>query len=266
MAVPAFLASSFSYRVDHGVTDVADVIVSLRDELLNQQAPAWTEPVAGTFKSPVDGNGRFFDFDIVKITATRLSMVMRNDTGQVVADRRADITAVDEVRYYTGQFHCVIEFVNVSVANVGEMLACGVTELSPDSTANILTNTWATGTRSAAGTADGQGTEWNEYHMSDNGAMTFTRRARNPRASDNADVVLVTHGGRMVALPMEVSATPKGLTLKQPIGRIYQCMIVDDAFPTGAELTIPIDDALTGVFKVSVRVADLGARNAWRMA
>ena len=58
MAVPTFLNAPFrSLKIT--ITDVADIITSLRSELLALADP-WTEPVAGTFKSTARADGVFF--------------------------------------------------------------------------------------------------------------------------------------------------------------------------------------------------------------
>lgn len=270
MAVPAYLASSFSYREDKGVTDVADVIVALRDELKNQQVPAWTEPVAGTFKSPPDANGRFFEFDIAAASTTRINMVTRNDQGRQINDRTADITAIDTVRYFTGQYHCVIDFVNISVATTGEFIGCGVTELSPDSTADIMENTWMFGRRNSAGTLDTAMDTWPEFDMVDNGTVTAFRRGVVALTANGTStpIPLWSHTGRVITIPAGLTSTPKSAphTNRQPIGRVYQAILVDsNSFGPGDELVVPIDDALTGKFKVSMRGLDTQLRLAWRM-
>lgn len=267
MAIPAYLASSFSYRVDRGVTDVADVIVSLRDELLNQQSPAWTEPVSGTFKSPPDVNGRYFEFDISALSTTRLEMVLRDDAGREINDRTADITAIDTVRLYTGQFHCMIEMVNISVGTTGEALGCGVTDLTPDASDAVLVNTWMVGRRNSAGTLDANMDECNEFEMVDNGSVAAARRIRGHIDPSAAFVPLWSHTGRILTVPVELNSTPKGSphSTRQPVGVVYQHLMVDDEFGPGDEVTVPIDDALVGTFKVSVRSAGGGARTAWRI-
>jgi hypothetical protein len=49
------------------------------------------------------------------------------------------------------------------------------------------------------------------------------------------------------------------------MGRTAQCVIVDQSqFPAGAEITVPLGGAVTGVFKVDGCLATSGLRTAWR--
>ena len=62
MAVPTFLNAPFrSLKIT--ITDVADIITNLRSELTALDDP-WTEPVAGTFKSPARADGAFFTITV----------------------------------------------------------------------------------------------------------------------------------------------------------------------------------------------------------
>lgn len=267
MAVPAFLASSFSYRVDAGVADVADTIIALRDELLNQQTPAWTEPIGGTFRSPPDGNGRFFEFDILRISAVRLSMVVRDDTGTEILDGTAEIDVTDVVRLFTGQFYCQIEFENHQSANFGEALGCGITDLTPEPSDAVRSNIWAHARRNAAGALQTNTDSWAEFFMIDNGVVAASGRARSALTAGNLEIEQRTHTGSIITQPVELNSTPKGNPsgFQQPIGRVHQYVMCSGEFAHGAELTVPIDDALTGVFKVTVR-AELTQLAAWRIA
>ncbi len=269
MAVPAFLSSSFSYPEDVGVTDVANVIIALRDELLNQQTPAWTEPVGGTFKSPPDANGRFIEFDISAVSTTRIRMLARDDSGRTIKNRTADITATDTVRYFTGRHYAVIEFVNVTVATTGEAIGCGLTDLTPDASSAVRDNAWMFGRRDSAGTLDATSDTWSEFDMFDNGTIASVRRAEAPADSTATAIALWSHTGRLVTRPVLLCSTPKAnpFSARQPIGRLYQSVVVPDELGPGDEVTVPIDDALSGVFKVTVRTVDNAAfRNAWRIA
>ena len=267
MAVPAFLLSSFSYREDVGIDDVADVITALRDELLNQQTPPWTEPVGGTFKSPPDGNGRFFEFDIVTISPTRLSMVVRDDTGTEILDGTADIDTNDVVRYFTGQYHCQIEFEGHTSAGIGEAMGCGITDMTPEASDITRANVWAHARRNAAGALDAATNVWHEFRMLNNGVVAGASRALASLLGAGTNTALFTHSGNIVTKPVELNSTPQGNphALLQPIGRVYQHLVVSDEFSFGAELIVPIDDALVGAFKVSVRAVS-NHLAAWRIA
>lgn len=272
MAIPIFLASSFSYLQMIGVTDVADVIVAFRDEVLNQQTPAWTEPVAGTFKSPPDANGRFFEVDLVATTSVRLGITVRDDTGFELMEREAQLgggtSSEDNCRIYTGQFHMRIEFEDHGGGALGETIGAGITDLSPEPSDIIRHNTWANGRRSSAGTADASGDTLGDFFMLDNGLAAVDRRPLGILTTANTVAPLFTHSGSIITRPVVMTSVAPGnpLGADQPIGRLHQCLQVDDNFAAGAELTVPIDDALTGVFKVTVAAFDNSYKIAWRKA
>jgi hypothetical protein len=49
------------------------------------------------------------------------------------------------------------------------------------------------------------------------------------------------------------------------MGRAAQCVLVDQSqFAAGAEITVPLGGAATGVFKVDGCLATSGLRTAWR--
>lgn len=267
MAVPAHLNSSFSFREMLAVTDVADVIVAIRDELLNQQSPAWTEPVSGTFKSPPDANGRFVEFDISASSTTRIAFVVRDDTGAQVIDQTADMAAVDRVYIYSGQFYLQVEFMHHG-SGAPECFGCGITDISPEATDSQPTNVWAHGRRNNAGTLDAAMDAWSEYAMFDDTTVGKIRRAVNMTNAANAGLTFRTQSGMQIVFPVNLTRDPRTDPTAEPwfCGRLHQAILVDDFRAAGEEIVVPIDDALTGVFRVSGRTSDNGCKMAWRSA
>ena len=78
MAAPAFLSSSFAYFERQGVSDVQTIMDDIDHQVKNHTTPAWTNPSAGLYKSPVDAVGRFFDVLLTRVTQQKLEWRVRD--------------------------------------------------------------------------------------------------------------------------------------------------------------------------------------------
>jgi len=247
MSVPAFLASSFDYKETLAVTDVAAIITDFRDRVLNHNTPAWTEPVAGTFQSPADAKGQFFQVMLTRVSITALGIKIIDMYGTTIADRQIYIDAGGTaVQYYTGQFHAFINSARATQEFGGGCLI----DTSPETASLPLYRTAGVGHRDNTGTAGS--TDWTFWFMMSNatpaamraGVMNYLGSVRCQKAID----------GTYIYSPVLLSTNVYGANMRI-VGRPFQVLTSDDGLAFGAEVTVPIDVAATGVFKVVGKAA-----------
>ena len=248
MAVPAFLASSFDYYEHLAVTDVNTIISDFRDRVLNHNTPAWTEPVSQTFQSPADAAGQFFQAVLSRVSATRLEIKIVDMYGTTISDRTFDIDAGGTaIQYYTGQYHA---FIN-SARSTPECGGGCLVDTSPETVSIPLYRTAGFGHRDNTGTAGSN--DWTWWFMMSNATPANMRAgvnsyAPNPRAQKAID-------GTYIYSPLLLSTSLYGASNMRIVGRPFQVLMCDDGLAFGAEVTVPIDVAATGVFKVIGRPA-----------
>lgn len=248
MSVPAFLASSFDYKETLAVTDVATIITDFRDRVLNHNTPAWTEPVSGTFQSPADASGQFFQVMLTRVIITTLGIKVVDMYGTTISDRQIFIDAGGTaVQYYTGQFHA---FIN-SARGTQECGGGCLVDTSPETTNLPLYRTAGFGHRDNTGTANNN--DWTYWWMMSNatpaimraGVTNYGASPRNQKAID----------GTYIYSPVLLSTNLYGASNMRLVGRPFQVLTSDDGLAFGAEVTVPIDVAATGVFKVIGKAA-----------
>lgn len=249
---PCF-ASSFDFFNNPSLTSVATIITDFRARVTGQ-SPAWTEPVAGTFKSPVDGVGRFITVTLVATTALRLQWTVADQNAITVCDREIDISgAGTSVNYYTGQFHAYIEALEATP----EVTQAGILDETPLAQNAILDYTFGNGYRDTAGTIDGSGGQVNLQFMLDNGAPALQNRFRAYWQTIATQISLKDQTGALQFFPADMYATIAAVN--NWIGRAYQVYLCDSSVPFGTQKTIKIGTAgETGVFQV-VGLATVGA-------
>lgn len=242
---PCF-ASSFDFFNNPAVLDVATIITDFRARVTGQ-SPAWTEPVANTFKSPVDGVGRFFEVTLTHTSVTQLGFKVTDQNAIVVCDREIDIDGGGNgVNYYTGQFHAWIESLR---AGTSEIAQSGILDETPNAENAILNYVYGNGYRNNGGGVDGQGSNVGQEFMLDNGSSNPATRYRSWDQTVGLVVGLIDGTGALQFFPADMYANLSGLN--RWIGRGYQLYICDSSIAAGTQKTIQIGDAgETGVFQV----------------
>ena len=256
---PCF-ASSFDFFNNPVVADVATIITDFRARVTGQ-VPAWTEPVAGTFKSPVDGVGRFFTLTLTRVSATQLNWLVQDQNAITVLNREIDLTPGVGVNYFTGQFHAYIEILNPT-PEVGQS---GILDETPLAQNAILDYTFGNAYRNSGGAFDGVGQQVNLQWMLDNGGSNLLNRFRAYWQTIAAQISLKDSSGALQFFPADMFATIAGVN--NWIGRAYQVYLCDSSLPFGTQKTIQIGNAgETGVFQVIGLTTVGGAREMVRVA
>jgi hypothetical protein len=247
MTVPNFLASSFYYGIGSSpITDVATVITDVRTILTVTNNPPWTEPVAGTFQSPVDAGGRFMRIALAKNTATRLNVTLQDQNLITLYAREFDILASAEVYYHTGQYHFVLESYNGGA--ISDRATAFILDVSPY--ALNASNNYVVGTtfRSTAGSNDSQGSLADHFFMIEAGATVLRQRMRGVgRTSATASVGLVDFLGNPQIFPVDIFAVPNSLNCWG--GKLPQSYIVPQTVGAGTIKKIALDDGTLASFK-----------------
>lgn len=254
MAVPAFLSSSFrAVRVEYDTTQ-ADFIDKIRDELTGAQNPAWTEPSADRFKSPVDGDGRFFELEFVNganSTKTRCNCYLSTglSTAGFSRELRRDVSSM---LIQAGQYHFYVE------CNNAEFIMAALLDLLPNSQTAINRNVVFSGSLDTTGFADtventrrgvvpdATAAAWIE----EIDCLSFFASA--PSGVGNDAVPRQTLTGQRLWYPYYVSGPEAGSTHKVR-GRAYQMLVVDSRISAGSRIQVPIDDTTLGTFRVTTR-------------
>jgi hypothetical protein len=255
MAVPNFLNSSFRYFEKLAVADVATIISDFRDEVLNHNDPAWTEPSANNFKSPPAADGQFFTVVLTAVSTTRLGFKILDIAGSTICDLCIDIEATvgNAVQYYTGQFHA---FIN-SARGTPECAGGGILDMEPETMSLALYRTFGGAHRNSAGTVtNNQSSYW--YMWSDTAAAVAARSdVGNGQSGQNCNK---TCAAVYVYSPVMIKTSIYGSGNDRWIGRIFQTLRCSDDLSFGSEVTVPIDTGATGVFKVVGRASSYGSR------
>jgi hypothetical protein len=262
MAVPVYLSSSYRYCESALITDVADIITTFRDEVLNHNDPAWTEPSAGLFQSPSDAAGRWFDVLLTRISATNLECRFRDKSGTTIYTGRMQIAAAGRIiRYYTGSHHFHVE----AVGSV-EHVRGGILDLTPDSQTAHDKQYWCAMSRQANDTALAY-SEAGGCVMIDNASASCALRmvglyapvGNTPQKSPSGGYIFCASG---------VDCKPTGdNSTYYYAGRQYQLLLCDRDLTPGAEFVVPIDSGAYGTFKVlSLQVSNSRFQAAMRIA
>ncbi len=256
---PCF-ASSFDFFTNGGIVDVATIITDFRARVTGQ-TPAWTEPVADTFKSPVDGVGRFFEVTLNRLSATQLEFIVTDQNAITICDRSIEISGGgDTVNYYTGQFHAWIEI----LVATPEVAQSGILDETPLAENAIQNYVWGNGYRNAGGGIDGGGSTFGQEFALDNGSSSDQSRFRAWGVATNGAVPGLRDGaGNLQYFPVDMFINIAGTN--EWIGRMYQAYLCDQSIPAGTLKTVPIDTTglVLGTFRV---IGGLGQVDCMKVA
>ena len=273
MSAPNYLSSYFRYKESVGVVDVNTIIADLRDELVTQPvAPnQWTEPVAGTFKSPDRADGIFFTVTVARVSATRISYVVRDQLGMLVNNMTTTQQDIDAggttVHYYTGPFHVCV----TTERATPEAWMCGILDTTPDPLGKPRAMYFASRAPRDNTGASLIASEYFRVYLLLPGGTSYSSTANMITCSGGGASTWYreTVAGTKIYQPAEMNDGNQTGAVATFLGRIPQCVMVDGRIAFASELTIPIDGANTGVFKVVGFATDVNsgvARLAFRKA
>lgn len=248
---PPYLTGSVYYDQEVGVVDVATMITNIK-ALALAATPAWTNPAGDTILSPADASGRQMQIAFSRISATNLAFTLTDGQGRTLT-RRAQINAAGStINYYIGQFHMVMDWLNSATP---EGILCAMLDESPETQTSHDRWVVATSSRSAA---DANDAAWIFGGL-------FVVRSANTFAVLLLGVLAVPYTGGALQSGGIQSRTIGGSNLWVPLismgdstvnvykifGKLYQCLATKDTYvATGAEVSVPIDQANSVIFKV----------------
>jgi hypothetical protein len=257
MTAPIFLSSSYRYFERGAVVDVQTIMDDFADEVINHNTPAWTNPSGTIYKSPVDGDGRFFQVNLSRVDAQKLTMELTDQNAVSIMIRRIIIPSVygSMVRIYTGQYHFCID-VECPGADP-EYFWGGILDLSPEAQSTHIKYVWGWGSRNNTTEVYSDGYFENAY-MLDNATAASVRRINQMagqltgRARPRLDLM-----GYMLFYPLMFYVQPVGGGDFKYAGRACQQVLVPDIYgQPGTTITIPVDVGVTGIFRVLGGIVD----------
>jgi len=255
MTVPNFLSSSFApfrYYTER-VTDMTSVLTTLTAELVTNPALAdkWTEAPAGTFQCPSDASGRWMKCAFTRISANVMQMILTDNSGNTICTRRASgTTAGFYATYYTGKFHCFLEFMSESTSPAYNFLSAWLMDITPDPLASCPYPVVGNGTLNSGGNADGYGVI--QYLFAVDGAVpAATQRMKGSATIGNTSVNMSMPSGRGFYDECLISQNVGGTIYWT--GRLCQALL-GPGLPTavGVETQVPVDDGTMATFKATL--------------
>jgi hypothetical protein len=266
MPKPAFLSSAFGYYQETGIKDVANVISRVGTLLTGMTIP-WTSPSADRYVSHMATSGsRFIDFAMTKIDALTLQVQAYNMAGTASGQRRMYITAAgagSTMRYFYGQYHCVILCVET-----GELWCMFLLDNSPfDQSVGTMGSFVNYGSRDNVGAAGyGNWYSWCYRYPPETGAtFALGTAAWSPTIGTSTPTDVTDVCGNNVFMPVNVAQA--GTSQYPWHGRLHQALIGPDALADHSVQTVPLGDGTTGDFYVLAgRTAGYGCKMLVRKA
>lgn len=253
MTIPRFLQSTFHFNQDLGVVDVSTIISSLTT-ILTTQAPAWTNPSAGVFISPVDSVGRFMKVVVARSSAVQMTWQVFDQNNILVANRSIEIDAAvnpTTVNYFSGQYHLYIETL---VAPTPEWAGAFLIEPTGYVLQDLQNYVVGNAFRTSGGAIDGQGSIYDQWFMLESGSPTLRQRVRAVMTSPGLNVGLLDFSGDPQFFPFDVVGVPSGTI--QWMGSLYQVYVTDSRVPAGIIKPVAIDNATAASFRTTVAGAN----------
>jgi hypothetical protein len=145
-----------------------------------------------------------------------------------------------EVRIYGNKFGVWVD----SMRATPETWGAGILDQTPEALAVPKPTFWSTtGPRNSGGTIQGG---WNYSWYLDPTASAYASSNQPVCYNMPSSASRLTQAGSLLFMPMEIVGSANYVLL----GRVFQTLLVDSANTTvGAEVTVPLDTGVTGVFK-----------------
>jgi hypothetical protein len=251
----SYLTGNVLYQHDTGITDVQTIIDHI-ETLATSLVPPWTSyPSAGELVSPIDSAGRQMTLLFSRINATTLQLETIDGASRTSV-RRAQIngagTAVD---YYIGQFHMVLDWVNVSTA---EGFFAIVLDETPENQTSHDKWLVMNGSRTTGNSNDSNWLFGTAYLVRSGGVFALLSNGLYApyyvivgSGTGNADGLQSrTVGGSNLWTPL-IQAGDTVSNVYKVRGKYFQCLTAFDTYTSvGAEVSVPIDESTTGIFRV----------------
>jgi hypothetical protein len=248
MAVPTYLANNFNFLETSGVTDVSTTITRLVAQAV---ALVWTNPGAGHVVSPPNAVGQYIDLQFNRIAATNLEMVFTDSLTRTFT-RRAQVTAAWTERIYFNTYGMLLDFSN------GEGFWATLLDLSPELQNSHDQFATGNGARTSGGVLDSFYSTHGSEQLSSANPRVYALNSANllvPRgniqmtAPPQGMQALTQSGGRLWYPNIQVG--PVTAAIWRVRGRVFQMLMVYNSESNQSEITVPIDQATTGVFKIT---------------
>lgn len=246
MPAPEFLTGQYSWEwgVAAGATDVQDVIDALVTRLL---ARGWTHLGGGIYRTPSDAAGRYFRVQPVRISATRLQFITSTSGGTTVCDRAADLRAdYTDTQIFIGDKHLVVSMCGAGGA---EFIYAAMMDFSPFPQTIANSNglyMMGSGSRSATGTLGSLDMRYGS--TLDNGTMTHTYRCDFGESSGGNGVLCRMPSGTVLFRPLMPKVRTSSIN-RAWAGRVYMMIVIDADQDTSGEVSLPIAEGVTGIFR-----------------
>jgi hypothetical protein len=244
VTVPNYLQPSFNFLETPLVADVANTITRIKTRAL---LLGWTNPVGDTIVSPANLVGQQITLAFSRIAATNLQMVFTDSLGRTFT-RRCQTPASFTERLYLNTFGFFFDPGN------GEGLWASLLDLTPDLQNSHDQFSTGYGTRTSGDVVD--------VTMSSHAAMQLS--SASPRVyTPIAVTTWFPRGGLECAgsqrysqalsrmwYPVVHCGPVVGTTIRIR-GRVFQALMVPNSETPQTEITVPLDQATTGTFKVT---------------
>lgn len=247
-------AAAFRYLNVAGVTDVADLLASVWDEIVDHGTWISPSPSGAEFETTLDALGRHFSLHLHRLAATRLGINAYDQFGNAVVGGEVDIdVAGNDVQIFSGPHHL---FLRSERAGTPECGGAALLNLAPASQYLPLYSVCGCYHRRQSDGAESNSTV-DEWAMWDAAAAVNTYRVHSYAVQNQVVPAYAVHpflacSGSNVYYPVRLQTTVFDRTCW--VGRVPQCILGPDTLAGGAEVTVPIGDAgETGVFKESGR-------------
>jgi hypothetical protein len=228
-------------------TAISAVMSSFATEVA---ALSWTNPGANLYKSPVDGDGRFFDILLTDQTAAsvpKLEWRVRDQNAVTITTRRVNgpANAVFNAHIYTGAYHAYIDFEWMNAAP--EALIAGIVDMTPEAQSAHTHYVYGHGSRTT-GDALSSNTIVNAS-MNDNVTPAVANRTSMYYSTSGTNSGGYMTTGERIWRPVEFWCQPTGGGNYRYAGRAYQMLVTYSDIVEAVDYTVPIDAGTTAKFR-----------------
>ncbi len=246
MTTPSFLDSTispFRYRTSV-ISDVANLITDIETELT---ALGWTENPADTWSSPTNGTA-YMKIGFTRASASRLTIGCSDDHGKTIRNGDVDIESAGNttVDVFTGKWHFFLQSRRITRECYGAWLVDTTPETASNGPDPVCANSYR------VGIATGQ---WSAGYLSmvDNLSTTNNGRMRFGFSGGLLPPNPIFPSGKYSYDDVMIAQNMGGTVYWA--GRLPQTLSGPSAPAYDTDLTIPVDDAVNGLFrKVNVYI------------
>lgn len=246
MAVPAYLQEIYS-MTSMNTADVADIITQFSTD---SALKGWTESPAGTYTCPSD-SGRTLQVVLSKVDAQTLSVVLKDQSGNTVYNRRALIDTggpLTALKLFMGTYGFYIDINRQGVT--AQSFAFGtMCDPTPESKASQTQYVFG---HTAYDSSSANTTNAGEYgFMYENGAAASTNRVAPSTSGNSVSIPSVAAAGGTLVTPGWVATNISNT--QYFTGRWPGMLYIWGSPPPWSRWLLPIDTGTVGTFHVCRR-------------